>query len=342
VNYIEREFYLPDPAAMPPGLDVLEVRADVPGRHPLALITHGTGFAEARQTVTPWAFQHQALWFAERGYVVLVVVRRGYGRSGGEQDGRRGGCGRTGSFTEAAESGVEDLQAVARYAAKMPEIDESTIVSAGVSTGGLVQAALAADPMPGLKAAISFAGGRGGDGAGHNCDEGGLVATFRGFGKRNRVPMLWIYAENDKWFPPKMSQRFDEAFRKGGGDEQFVMAPPDGEDGHHLFGHVSKWSPVVEDFMRKHDLLPLGAEVLPPPLAPDIAAPAGLSEPGIAAFRRFLTDAPYKAFVTNGGEVWGLSSGQFDQETADRKAMEQCRSAAKGAGACKITHRGPH
>ena len=93
-----------------------------------------------------------------------MVVRRGYGRSGGELDGWQGGCGNHGSFTAAGEAGAEDLRAAARYAATLPEVDAATVISTGISSGGLTQAALSAGPMPGLKATISFAGGRGGDG----------------------------------------------------------------------------------------------------------------------------------------------------------------------------------
>ncbi len=340
VKYVEREFYLPDRGAMP-GLDTLEVRAMMPGRHPLALLTHGTSKTpEDRAQVTPWTFLPQALWFARRGYVVLVVVRRGYGRSGGEQDSRHGGCGRNGSFTESGEASAEDLRAAARYAADLPEVDATTVISAGVSTGGFAQVALSADPMPGLKAAISFAGGRGGDGTGYNCDEAGITGAFRSFGKHNKVPMLWIYAENDKWFPPKMARRFDEAFRKGGGKDEFVLVPPDGEDGHHFYYNVAKWSPMIEAYLRARDLLPLGDQVLPPPLLPNVPDPTGLSEAGVEAFHRFLMNGPFKAFATNGADVWGSSTGQFTQQAADRKAMERCKAAAKGAGGCKIVVRG--
>ncbi|MGA8027378.1 MAG: CocE/NonD family hydrolase [Bryobacteraceae bacterium] len=341
-GYIEHEFYLPDPTAMPRGLDALEVRAIMPGRHPLALLTHGTSKnPQDRATVTPWAFLPQALWFARRGYVVLVVVRRGYGRSGGEMDGRHGGCGRNGSFTQAGEASAEDLRAAARYAATLPEVDTATVISAGVSTGGFAQVALSADPMPGLKAAISFAGGRGGDGTGRNCDSDGLEHAFHGFGKHNRVPMLWIYAENDKWFPPELARRLDEEFRKGGGTDEFVMAPPDGEDGHHFFYNIAKWSPIVEGYLRGKDLLPFGDQVLPPPALPNVPEPPGLGERGAEAFRHFLMNGPFKAFATNGAGIWGSSTGQFAQDIADRKALEHCKAAAKGIGACVIVTRGP-
>jgi dienelactone hydrolase len=272
---------------------------------------------------------------------VLVVVRRGYGRSGGEMDGRHGGCGSNGSFTEAGDASADDLRTAARYAATLPEVDAGTVISTGVSTGGFAQVALSAKPLPGLKATINFAGGRGADGKGHNCDLDGLVRAFRGFGKHNKVAMLWIYSQNDKYFPPEMASRFDEAFREGGGTHEMVMAPPDGEDGHHFFSDIPKWSPLVEDFLRKRDLLPLKDEVLPPPSPPNVPAPSGLTEAGATAFRHFLLNGPYKAFAADGSGAWGSSTGQFTQEMADEKAMAACKRSAHDAGGCKVVERGP-
>ena len=137
----------------------------------------------------------------------------------------------------------------------------------------------------------------GGDGKGNNCNLSGLVGTFHDFGKHNKVPMLWIYSENDKWFPPEMARHFQEAFLKGGGTDEFVMTPPDGEDGHNLFSHTAKWTPTVEEHLRKLGLLPLGDKVLPPPVAENVPLPAGLNETGARAFRQFLTAGPFKAFA---------------------------------------------
>ena len=96
MRWIEREFMMPVSGA-PRGIDVLQVEVERPGKHPLAILTHGTSNEPMeRATVTPWAFLPQAMWFARRGYVVLVVVRKGYGRSTGDQDGKYGGCQRAG------------------------------------------------------------------------------------------------------------------------------------------------------------------------------------------------------------------------------------------------------
>jgi dienelactone hydrolase len=340
-RWSEREFMMPVRGAMQ-GIDVLQVEVERPGKHPLAILTHGTAADRAdRATVTPWLFLPQAIWFARRGYVVLVVVRKGYGRSNGDQDGKFGGCqtGGRGSFIEAGEDSAEDLRAAAKYAEeKLPEVDAGTVVSTGVSTGGFAQVALTADPPSGLKAAISFAGGRGGDGKEHNCDLGGIVSAFQHFGKKSRIPMLWIYSENDHWFTPAMAHKFDEAFRAGGGTDQFVMAPPYRDDGHGYYYDVAGWTPVVEDFLRGHDLLPL-TNLLPPPPVPEVAPPAGLTDRGQAAFRTFLIMGLSKAFATNGAAGWGMSFGQFDQGIADKKAVENCARNVHGQGRCSVVAR---
>lgn len=343
-RYVEREFRLPVPDSFPNGLDALEVYVDTPGKHPLALLTHGTAITqEERMQLTPWAQLPQALWFARRGYVAIVIVRRGYGNSGGKEDGTHGGCNAHGSFQEAGEAAADDLRAAVSYAEKqMPEADTSQVVSAGVSTGGFTQVALAAKPPAGLKAAISFAGGRGGDGKGHLCDESGVVNAFKSFGKHARVPMLWIYAENDEWFPPEYAKKFQAAYEGAGGTDEFVLAPPDGDDGHHLYSHVAAWSKTVDDFLGRHDLLPL-ATPYPMPNPPAIEPPAGLSERGLDAFHNFLIYGPHKTFATNGQGIYGLAVGQFTQGLADEHAMQNCEHARSERGTgppCEIVSRG--
>ena len=340
IHYHQREFRMPYTPAGVAGLDVLEVRVHSSKPRPLALLTHGTAYEpEQRAHVTPWAQLEQAVWFARRGYVALVVVRQGYGRSGGRMDGLEGGCGNHGSFHDAGEASADDLRAAARYMATQPEVDASQIISVGVSTGGFAQVALSAEMMPGLKATISFAGGRGGNGKGDNCDLSGLIAAFHDFGKHAKVPMLWLYAENDKWFPPKYSEQFERAYHDGGGQDEFQMVPPDGEDGHGYYRHIAAWSDRVDAFLRTHNLLPL-AEPLPGPPVPKVATPAGLSDRGLEAFEHFLLSGPYHAFATNGGAFYGYSSGQFTQELADKQALDNCAKSSKGAGTCTIVSRG--
>ena len=340
-QYVERQFRMSVPQSFPNGLDALEVYVSTPGKHPLVLLTHGTSDKpEERMQITPWSQLGQALWFARRGYVALVIVRKGYGSSGGKQDGANGGCRSNGSFEESGDASAEDLRQAVIYAEKnMPEADTSTVVSVGVSTGGFAQVALTTNPPSGLKAAISFAGGRGGDGNGHLCDEGGLERAFKVYGKKSHTPMLWIYAENDKWFPPPFAKKFEAAFEEGGGKDEFVHAAPDGEDGHHLYSHVAAWSETVDKFLGEHELLPLAAPYTGPQ-PPKIDPPAGLHDRGLEAFKNFLILGPSKAFATNGLGVYGLAVGQFTQELADERALENCNKARHEGPVCAIVSRG--
>ena len=346
-RFVAKQMWIHVPAAFPNGLDALEVYVDRPGRHPLVVLTHGTSDKpEERAHVTPWAQLGPAEWFARRGYVAIAVVRQGYGRSGGKQDSTNGGCGSThGSFEQTGEASAEDLRDVMKFAQGLPEVDPDTMLSAGVSTGGFAQVALSANPPKGLKAAISFAGGRGGDGHEHNCDLGGLIDAFHDFGKsahkHGDLPMLWIYSENDHWFTPAMAQQFDAAYKKGGGVDQFVMAPPDGEDGHHLYGHVAAWSDTVTAFLQAQNLLPLGDTVLPGPAPPDLPMPAALGDKDKEMWRRFLLAPPYKTLAVNERGQLLLQAAGFDQSLADDEALDRCRKANGGGHRCTIVAKTP-
>jgi hypothetical protein len=79
MQLVQKEMWIHAPLAFPNGLDALEVYLDRPGRHPLVVLTHGTSNnPEDRAHITPWSLTAQAQWFARRGYVALVVVRKGY------------------------------------------------------------------------------------------------------------------------------------------------------------------------------------------------------------------------------------------------------------------------
>ena len=347
IHYVQKGLWIPAPQSFPNGLDAIEVYANRPGRHPLVVLTHGTSDKEEeRAHVTPWAQLGQAMWFARRGYVTIVVARRGYGRSGGQRDGTAGGCStRGGSFKDAGDASADDLRAVIKYGQGLPEVDPGTVVSMGISTGGFAQVALSANPPPALKASINFAGGRGGDGHEHNCDLDGLVGAYGAFGKsahkHGDLPMLWIYAENDHWFTPAMARQFEAAYNKAGAGEQFVIAPPDRDEGHHLYSHISAWSDTVNGFLKAHNLLPLGDELLPAPQPPNTPAPAGLNDQGKQAWKQFLLEAPFKSFASNGQGAWGAAHAAFDQQIADGEAVERCKRAAAGAGNCTIMARTP-
>lgn len=336
-RYIEREVRIPWVMAGINGLDALLVYADFPGKHPLALLTHGTSRNPDEQAqVTPWQELPQALWFARRGWVALVVVRRGYGASGGEKDMHR--CQRCMQidYEDAGRNAAQDLRVAIDYARGLPQVDASHIVAAGVSTGGFATVALTAGAPPGLLAAINFAGGTGSRADHEVPNSGEVISAFRSFGKTSRTPMLWIYAENDKYFWPELAQKFDEAFRSKGGEDRFVIAPAIGTDGHSLFRHIEAWSALVDEFLKTQNLTPL-MELLPEVKPPDVPLPAGLSETGLQAFQSYLLLGPHRAFATS-EHFFGLSIAQMSVDEARSKALERCRQSAQNKEKCRVVY----
>jgi dienelactone hydrolase len=333
-HYIEREVTIPW-ALAGSGLDALLVYAELPGKHPLVVITHGSSRkVEEHAQVTVWQQLPQALWFARRGWIALVVVRRGYGASGGEPDGRRAGrCPQT-DYESAGEYSAEDMRMAIDYARGLPEVDATHIIAMGVSTGGFATVALTAKAPAGLVAAINFAGGRGSKSDHDVCNSGDLIRAYRDFGKHSRTPMLWLYAQNDKFFWPELAQKFDAAFRSQGGQDQFVLAPPIGEDGHALFRHVEAWSSTVDDFLKQQNLTPL-AEPLPELKPPNVPPPAGLSEEGLHAFQNYLLLGPHKAFATS-AHSFGFSVARRTADDARARALKSCRESAQKNEPCIV------
>ena len=175
------------------GLEAVMVRPNDNAPHPLALMTHGTwGGAVERAQSTPLRFIPQAREFARRGWTVVIVMRRGFGDSGGIYMEDAEECSKSPNPGWATQEAAKDLREAATYLATRPEVDGSRMIGVGLSTGGLAMMGLSADAPSGLKAAINFAGGRGADGKDHVCNPDALIRTFGDLGKRSKVPTLWV------------------------------------------------------------------------------------------------------------------------------------------------------
>jgi dienelactone hydrolase len=261
-------------------------------------------------------------------------MRRGFGDSGGRYAEDARACSRFVNYADATKEAVRDLRAASAYLVARPEVDPSRMISVGVSTGGLAMVGLAADPPPGLMAAISFAGGRGSESPDQVCNPDVLVDTFAAFGKHDKTPMLWIYAANDHFFGPQLAQNFYQAFTHAGGKARFIAASPFGEDGHGLFSlrGIPIWAPMVDDFLKSQNLVlrdtPL--EVTLPAVDP----PANLSENGRKEFQTYLLSAPHKAFAVSTSGNFGVSFGRRTAKEAEQHALENCKKGAPKSDPC--------
>lgn len=224
------------------------------GRHPLIVINHGrAGDADGRHKLGRARYSAAAKFFTQAGFVVAVPVRLGYGVTGGP-DLENGGACRDRNFTPIFDRAASQIAQVIQAMAQRPDVDASNIVVLGQSVGGASTVALAAQNPPGVRAAINFAGGSGGDpikSPGKSCRPDRLQTTYADYGRATRVPMLWIYTENDLYWGPDWPKRWADAYNAAGGHAKFVPMGPDGDNGHSLFTHApDKWKPVVVKYLR--------------------------------------------------------------------------------------------
>ena len=185
---------------------------------------------------------------------------------------------------------------------------------------------------PGLAAAISFAGGRGSRADDDVCDEEALVRAFATLGRTSRIPMLWIYAENDKFFRPDLARRMHAAFHRRRRPRRIDRAPAFGDDGHTLFSRgIPLWTPMVDRFLREQNL---GMrELAAAPLRRRFRRRPGCGEKGRAAFADYLAASPHKAFAVSPSGGFGYRGGQRSAAEAQDAALAGMR---KICGDCAV------
>lgn len=233
-------------------IDVTVFRPEGEGPFPVLVLSHGSPrSAEARRAGGRQRMAAQGGRFVAMGFAVLVPTRRGYGASGGEWAEAYGTCKRPDYYAAGMET-ARDLRAAVDAVRGEPWADTSRIVLAGQSAGGFGSVAAASTPFPGLVGVVNFAGGRGSLAPGQVCGEAQLVEAMARFGAGTRVPELWIYSSNDRFFGPDVARRMHAAFVQAGGQAEFIEAPEVGLDGHGYFARAMEhWSPRVSGFLTR-------------------------------------------------------------------------------------------
>jgi len=237
------------------------------GPFPLAIMNHGVALDPVqRGFFPPVEFRDAAMWFARQGYMVVAPSGPGYGAAALDLPeaglftvffSRIGKCSNP-NFLDAGLAAAQFNLWIIEYANTLKRVVPDHVIVIGQSAGGWGSIALSSVNPPSVRAIITFAAGRGGrvDGKpNNNCAPDQLVEATEAFGRTSRVPMLWLYIENDTFFGPELSRRMYAAFTAGGGNAEYHLFPPHGSDGHFFIGAadaVPIWSPLVRAFLDKH------------------------------------------------------------------------------------------
>ena len=297
------------------------------------ILNHGVPGSEKERLKESAAadFNAAAPVFARRGYVVVMPLRRGFGATGGEFAEDAGPC-RKPDYMKAEGEAADDVMVAYDYARALPYVDSSRMILAGQSAGGIVSMFAAGLRHPkGLVAVLGFAAGRGGNPdirPGVPCAVEPVAKVFDMLGKTVKVPVLFHYAENDRYFNPATTKLWFERFTAAGAEAEYVMQPAFGKDGHFLFGElvgVRYWLPAVEKFLAAHKI-PFERLDAPAPIfarVPDVR-----SDSCRGLYRAFLESPAPRAYAVSGDGRCGFAGAMAD---APSIALSECRSVSGAA-----------
>ena len=203
----------------------------------LALIAHAsTQNLLLRAQMPQPQYQPLAALLVARGFAVLVPERPGHGATGGQYLEDQRGCDEA-DYARSGRATADEIAAATAYLRGQPFIRRDGAVIIGHSAGGWGALALAnADPAE-IAAIIVFAAGRGGQPNGipnQICAPNTLLKAAGDFGHGARIPVSWLVAANDGYFPPDFSRKLADAFRAGGGKADFRVLPAYDGEGHWM------------------------------------------------------------------------------------------------------------
>ena len=331
----EQVFTLPGDPARPVSLQVTLFTPPGPGPFPLAVMNHGATNANAGNRGERYHHTYAAYYFLSRGYAVALPMMRGFAGSGGSLVGR--GC----LLEKVAELYGRDLRAVIDALLQRPEIDRSRLVVAGQSFGGWNTLGLATNPPAAMRGMILFNPAiRASD---CQAQDASMAVAAGVMGAQTRLPSLWFYGENDSVVPGRTWRSVFSHFTQPQNRAQLVNIGRFGDDSHQFLSSAESlklWTPKVDAFLAQiglpsklvfEDFLPR-----PPPAATqfaslaDVAAVPFVGENGRAAYQKFLTAKPPRAFVVAPNGAVSMMSGSYD---ATGYALQNC---AKSAAQCRL------
>ena len=235
-----------------------------PGPFPLAVINHGKPAPGSNVSLIEPGFDAAARWFVDRGFVVAVPLRRGYGRSQGTVADMAGTCA-TLDYVATAKQTAIDIEAVIGFMTKQSIVEHQNVIVVGHSHGGFGALGVAADNLSSVVGVVNFAGGTGlwkpstvqqwmrRVVQGNICNgRQNLLAAFDWLGERNSVPQVWLYAENDEVFYPELAMAMKTAYQRKSRFPISFVSLPSSPSGHMLFAgdSVISWAAAVNGFLK--------------------------------------------------------------------------------------------
>jgi len=259
--------YATEVVSLPSGalrLRALVGRPEGPGPFPAYISNHGSMTTQEasrppRTQITKGSLPDT---LARRGFVVLVLARRGYMGSEGtattcsQGNGAGGYSGRRASDVMCgAEEEAGDVVAALEYLQTLPSVDPERISVGGVSLGGLVSI-MAASRDARFKAVISMAGGYRQGGQGGVDEAWPLVqGVWKNGAQKIRAPVLILWSKNDMIIDEGEGRQLEKELRRTGKSVEMKVYPAFRDNGHFLFSRAEGYPVYIPDavsFLETH------------------------------------------------------------------------------------------
>jgi hypothetical protein len=167
-----------------------------------------------------------------------------------------------------------------------------------------------------------------------SCSPHVVESMMASAGKRNPIPSIWIYSENDRYWGPMLPRLWYEAYINGGGRAEFHMLPAFGDDGHDFVAipdAAPHWRPLVERFLEAIGYQPRRPPAdapAPTNFAPleDVTKVPHVTLRGREIYAAFLTKAVPRAFAIARNSHAAYVADQVDVVA---KVLRRCEEIAK-------------
>lgn len=255
VAWRERLHHYNVPAIL--GTDRLEMTLMFPngtGPFPVAVFNHGDIVIDSVYMRYRFRYVDRivAREFLQLGWAVAFPTRRGVGLSEGIYPFRNFHV-NDGDPTYKARVHAQDILPALEFLKTQSGLDASRMLVMGQSAGGYAAMHIASLNLPNVVAAVNFSGGRS-DKVGTG--EAGflnntMVNGFAEFGKTTKVPMLWVFAENDSRYSANTIRASYQAFLEAGGKATLSLSPPIEGDGHYIHNRPELWRQALRDYLSE-------------------------------------------------------------------------------------------
>ena len=214
--------------------------AGVTTPRPAVILTHGRrGHSPSRYAKEVESSADACNALAKKGFVVVYLVRSGYGTSVGPDF--------EGSVSSSAYklglAGAKSIEAAVKSVRQFPYVDPQKIVVGGLSVGGLATMAAASQNLEGVIGYVNFAGFP------VNVKEQlDVNNAFSQYGKTAKTPSLWLYSSGDQFLKFIDIYSVRDHFVKAGGQCTFKMTRYV-ENGHFVINRPDDWLNYLDSYL---------------------------------------------------------------------------------------------